>query len=126
MLPAISAIDCLFADLGVDPGRHGLQLFEATQYLDSERTHDTSVPLVLWQISVVGATRTTNAVDRDGLQRLADRLADLYGEEHEVIVYEAAPFPVGRPTIEHVRVVDLPEAPVPGSRASTCRHGGTP
>ena len=92
----------------------------------NQRTHDTSVPLVLWQISVVGATRTTNAVDRDGLQRLADRLTDLYGEEHEVIVYEAAPFPVGRPTIEHVRVVDLPEAPVPGLSSLYVPPRGTP
>ena len=114
MLPAISAIDCLFVDLGIDPGRVGLQLFEATQYLTSERAPDTSVPLVLWQISVVGGTQTTNAVNRDGLRRLATRLAALYGEDHEVIVYEAAPFPVGRPTIEHVRVADLPEAEIPG------------
>jgi Tetrapyrrole (Corrin/Porphyrin) Methylases len=33
MLPAISAEDCLFADLGVDPGKHGCQSFEATDFL---------------------------------------------------------------------------------------------
>jgi uncharacterized protein YabN with tetrapyrrole methylase and pyrophosphatase domain len=114
MLPAISAIDCLFVDLDIDPGRGGLQLFEATEYLNSERTPETGVPLVLWQISVIGASRTTDTVDREGLRRLAARLSDLYGEDHEVIVYEATPFPVGRSTIEHVRVVDLPDAPIPG------------
>ena len=114
MLPAVSAIDCLFVDLGVDPGRHGLQLFEATDYLTSERTPDTGVPLVLWQISVVGGTRTTDTVNRNGLKRLADRLANLYGEDHEVVVYEAAPFPVGGPTIDRLRVAELPEAEIPG------------
>ncbi|HET9250066.1 MAG TPA: SAM-dependent methyltransferase [Actinomycetota bacterium] len=114
MLPAVSAIDCLFVDLGVDPGRYGLQLFEATDFLDSEQTPDTAVPLVLWQISVIGTTRTTDTVDREGLRRLAARLSDLYGDDHEVIVYEATPFPVGRPTIEHVPIAELPHAPVPG------------
>jgi len=56
LLPAISAIDCLFADLDVDPGRGGLQLYDATDFLDSKREPDTGVALVLWQISVVGAT----------------------------------------------------------------------
>ena len=114
MLPAVSAIDCLFVDLGVDPGRYGLQLFEATDFLDSERTPDTAVPLVLWQISVIGTTRTTDTVDREGLRRLAARLNDLYGEDHVVTVYEATPFPVGRPTIDQVPVAELPHAPVPG------------
>ena len=114
MLPAVSAIDCLFVDLGVDPGRYGLQLFEARDFLDSERSPDTGVPLVLWQISVIGTTRTTDTVDRDGLRRLAARLADLYGDDHVVTVYEATPFPVGRPTIDQVPVAELPDAPVPG------------
>jgi uncharacterized protein YabN with tetrapyrrole methylase and pyrophosphatase domain len=114
LLPAVSAIDCLFADLEIDPGRAGLQLFEAADFLDSKRTPDTAVPLVLWQISVIGSTRTTDTVDREGLTRLTGRLRELYGDGHDVIVYEAAPFPVGRPTIDHVRVVDLPEAEIPG------------
>ena len=114
MLPAVSAIDCLFVDLGLDPGRQGLQLFEATVYLNTERTPDTGVPLVLWQISVIGATRTTDTVDREGLRRLAARLADLYGDDHEVVVYEATVLPIGRPTIERMRVIDLPDAEIPG------------
>jgi precorrin-6B methylase 1 len=114
LLPAVSAMDCLFADLGIDPGREGLQLFDATDFLLSGRSPDTRVPLVLWQISVVGQTRTTDTIDRDGLRRLADRLTDLYGADHEAIVYEASPFPVGRPLIEPARVADLPDAHVTG------------
>ena len=33
MLPGISAEDCLFADLGVDPGIRGSQCFEVTEFL---------------------------------------------------------------------------------------------
>ena len=33
VLPGISAEDCLFADLLIDPGRYGCQAFEATDFL---------------------------------------------------------------------------------------------
>src|SRR5262249_28890628 len=33
MLPAVSAIDCLFADLGLDPATSGCQMFEATDFV---------------------------------------------------------------------------------------------
>jgi precorrin-6B methylase 1 len=114
LLPAVSAMDCLFADLEIDPGRGGLQLYEATDFLESARRPETVVPLILWQISVVGGTRTTGTVERQGLRRLADRLAELYHAAHEVIVYEASPFPIGRPLIERTRVEDLAKAPVTG------------
>jgi hypothetical protein len=37
MLPAVSAEDCFFADLGVDPGEHGCQSYEATDFLVCRR-----------------------------------------------------------------------------------------
>src|SRR5437899_1041057 len=52
MLPAVSAEDCLFADLGVDPGENGCQSYEATDFLLRKREVDVSAALVLWQISV--------------------------------------------------------------------------
>ena len=42
MLPGISAEDCLVADLGIDPGRTGMQSMEATQYLVYKRRIDRS------------------------------------------------------------------------------------
>src|SRR5262249_35515646 len=54
MLPAVSAEDCLFADLGIDPSVNGLQSYEASDFLLHERTVDTSAQLVLWQLGVVG------------------------------------------------------------------------
>jgi len=36
MLPGISAEDCLFADIGVDPGIYGCQSFEATDLFVNE------------------------------------------------------------------------------------------
>src|SRR5262245_31652086 len=54
MLPAVSAEDCLFADLGVDPGEAGCQSYEATDFLIRRRPVDPTAALVLWQVAVIG------------------------------------------------------------------------
>ncbi len=54
MLPGISAEDCLFAELGVDPAAAGCQSFEATHFLLFKRRFDPHCSLVLWQIGVIG------------------------------------------------------------------------
>jgi uncharacterized protein YabN with tetrapyrrole methylase and pyrophosphatase domain len=114
MFPAVSALDCLFVDLEVDPGAHGLQLHDATDFLVHRRSPDVTVPLVLWQISVIGGTRASDSVNREGLGILAERLVELYRPDHQVVVYEASPFPVGGPLIERVDLDRLPEAGVTG------------
>lgn len=114
ILPGISAEDCLYADLGLDPGEDGCQSFDATDFLVYGRRPDVSVPLILWQISVIGATLTTGTVSRSGLRILAERLEELYDPDHEVVVYEATPFPVGRPIVERCPVRDLADARVTG------------
>jgi uncharacterized protein YabN with tetrapyrrole methylase and pyrophosphatase domain len=54
MLPGISAEDCLFADLGIDPAEHGCQSFEATDFLIHRRKFDPTSHLVLWQAGAIG------------------------------------------------------------------------
>lgn len=106
MLPAVSAEDCLFADLGVDPGRAGCQSYEATDFLVYRRIIDTTCGLVLWQISVVG--QVYHALGRPaGISVLADTLIEKYGPSHQVIVYEAAHYPICDPVILRVRLSDL-------------------
>src|ERR1700676_3415101 len=50
MLPGVSAEDCLFADLGIDPAPTGCQSFEATDFLVYNRHIDPTAALVLWQL----------------------------------------------------------------------------
>jgi uncharacterized protein YabN with tetrapyrrole methylase and pyrophosphatase domain len=114
ILPGISALDCLFVDLQLDPGTNGLQSFDATAFLVFGKVPDTSVPLVLWQISVIGEKQTGAIVNRAGLAILAERLVELYGADHEATVYEASPFPVGRPLMERCSLRALPDAGVTG------------
>ena len=114
ILPGITAEDCLYVDLEIDPGPSGMQSFDATDFLVRDRTPDLTVPMILWQVGIVGGSRTTGKVRRPGLFVLSERLAELYGSEHEVVVYEATPFPVGRPMIERCAVADLADAGVTG------------
>lgn len=113
MEPGVSAEDCLYADLGIDPGRYGCQHYEASQLLFYQRRLDPSAYLVLWQVGLVGdqslARFSTGAAYR---QVLVDVLARDYPLAHEVIVYRAATLPIQPPRIERLALGDLPQADV--------------
>jgi hypothetical protein len=108
MLPGISAEDCLFADLGVDPGDWGSQSFEATNFLLYQRRFDTSTPLLLWQVAGVGVRQGITRPSTSGLQVLTEFLEDYYGPDHEVILHQASPYPIFDPIVQRVRLGDLP------------------
>ncbi|HEY8144294.1 MAG TPA: hypothetical protein VIG06_16520, partial [Kofleriaceae bacterium] len=114
MLPGISAEDCLFADLGLDPGEHGCQSFEATDFLVHRRRFDNRSLLVLWQIGAIGVFtfRPGSLWSRKGLRVLAETLGRHYRPQQEVVVYEASPFPVCPPKIARLPLADLPRAEV--------------
>ncbi len=118
MLPGISAEDCLFADLGIDPAAYGCQSYEATDYLFSQRRLEPSSALVLWQVGVVGSTTfTSGEYDRSLLPLLVAKLSETYPPHHRVFVYEAA-VQIGCPP----RVVQCPLAQLaatPMSAATT-------
>ena len=53
VLPGISALDSLFADLMFDPVAEGAQMFEATDMLLRRRPIQNDLPLILWQVGNV-------------------------------------------------------------------------
>jgi len=114
LLPAISFEDCLFADLGVDPGDNGRFLFDAGDFVRRAPKIDTSSTLLLIQAGAVGVTdyRDGDEPDRAGLARLSEVLCRLYSADHEVVVYEISDFPMFDPAVEHVRVSNLSQAPI--------------
>jgi len=115
MLPAISAEDCLFADLGVDPGNAGCQSFEATDFLVYARTFDTRSALVLWQIGVIaekGFKKQFDAWSLAGLEVLRDRLLEFYPASHEVQIYDAAQYVCCDPVIARVDLGRMLEAKI--------------
>lgn len=108
MLPAVSAEDCLFADLGVDPGSSGCQSFEATDFLLRRRKFDPCSALILWQFGVIGEPSCPTKMRRDSVRALVERLAKTYPPGHEVILYQAAVYPFHDPIRRRVRLSRLP------------------
>jgi len=110
MLPGISTADCLFADLGVDPGDNGCQSFEATDFLAARRRFDPTSPLILWQVGVLGepSIRDKMTCRPERLLVLTDYLRRSYPANHPIVLYEAAQFPICDPKMKRVRLGHLP------------------
>lgn len=111
MEPAVSAEDCLYADLGIDPGRVGCQHYEASQFMFYRRRIDPSAYLVLWQVGIAGDRSCSRFATGPEYRRvLVDLLAEEYPTEHEAIVYEAATLPIAAPRMQALKLRDLPDA----------------
>jgi hypothetical protein len=112
MLPAISTEDSLFADLGIDIGRAGLQSFEATRFLYYSYNFDPCVGLLLWQVSVLGENEWNppHTGVQPRLEVLARYLEKFYPPGHEVFLYHAPEYPTSRALIERVALRDLAQA----------------
>jgi len=120
MLPAVSALDCLVADLGLDPGQTGLQSYEATHFLQREPAVDAHALLVLWQVGMIGeaggaATPGVGARFRE----LIERLREQFGAEREALLYEASPYPGARSAAALFRLGDA-DLPTPSPVSTLC------
>ena len=115
MEPGISAEDCLYADLGIDPGRKGCQHYEASQLLFSETPINPGAHLVLWQVCLVGdGSLKRFATGPEYRQVLVDVLAADYPLDHGIIIYRAATLPIHKPRIRHAVLQDLPALEIGG------------
>lgn len=113
MEPGISSEDCLYADVGIDPGSVGCQHYEASQFMVYRRRIDPSAWLVLWQIGLAGDRSSKRfATGPAYRQLLVEVLARDYPLDHQVILYQAATLPIQTPRIERLALADLPDADV--------------
>ena len=106
MLPAVSAEDCLFADLGVDPGDGACQSYEATDMMIRGRVPATDAHLIVWQVGVVGQMQLHSGATH--VSELVSYLERFYPADHRVTHYQAAQSVVADPVIETVALHDLP------------------
>jgi len=108
MLPAVSSLDCMFSDLGIDPAWDGCHIFEATQFLTRARRPDVNVGLILLQVGALGdAGFKSRGFDGRYVPILVSYLEKFYDGNHELVVYQAAQFSVSKPLIRIVRLKDL-------------------
>lgn len=110
MLPAVSAEDCLYADLLIDPGSMGCQSYEATDFLLYNRIIDITAPLILWQVGVLGHKDYQLNFEQKYVSILQERLISIYGKQHVVTSYVAAAFWHLRPEIKSFQIESLCKA----------------
>jgi hypothetical protein len=116
MLPGVSSLDCLFADLGVDPGQGGCQLFEAGDFLGKGRRVDPRAHTVLFQLAMVGNRQVYDSDDgqriRQGLAALSAHLRSFYNPHHSIAIYQAATHPLDAHSEQWVDIDSLETAQV--------------
>ncbi|WP_206098355.1 SAM-dependent methyltransferase [Oleiagrimonas sp. MCCC 1A03011] len=109
MEPGISAEDCLYADLGIDPGRRGCQHYEASQLLFYDTPINAQAFLILWQAGLVGDMSMKRfSTGPEYRQVLVDVLARDYTLDHRVIIYRGATLPIEQPRIRETTLGGLP------------------
>lgn len=109
MLPGVSAEDCLYADLGIDPATHGSQSYEATDFLVHRRQFDVRSLLLLWQVGGLGIPGRPLHHPDNGLAVLAETLCGHYPPDHRVAAYEAAADDTSPPTVRWLTLAELPD-----------------
>ncbi len=110
VLPGISAMDSLCAELMVDPCVAGLQMYEATDLLLRRRPLLPDVPALIWQIGCVETSLHTMRVSRPiRFERLRSHLLRFYPSEHEVIAAYATSHPLMPSTLYRFALRDICE-----------------
>ncbi|MCZ4806720.1 SAM-dependent methyltransferase [Legionella pneumophila] len=107
ILPAVSAQDCLFSDLEIDPGDQGCFSIEATELVLFERFIDVHAHLILWQVANFGRTDGKKA---NNLSILKDYLSDYYPADYSICLYEAPSLPTCSPRIEWIQLCHMDQS----------------
>src|SRR3546814_10678983 len=101
MEAGVSAEDCLYADLGIDPGEVGCQHYDASQFMFYRRRIAPPPYLVLWQVGVAGDRSVRrSSTGRDHRRLLVERLAEDYPPDHSVHRYDSATHPTMPPPMK--------------------------
>jgi hypothetical protein len=110
VLPGISAIDTILADLRLDPVVHGVQMYEATDLLLRKRPLHPDVPAIIWQIGPIETALHSSRVSKpERFARFIAHLQQFYPPRHEVVAIYCSPHPIVPPTILRFALEDMGE-----------------
>ncbi|MHC4064921.1 MAG: SAM-dependent methyltransferase [Planctomycetota bacterium] len=108
VLPGVSAMDCLFAELMVDPCVAGMQMYEATDLLLRRRPLQADVHALIWQIGCVETSLHTRHVSKPvRFERLRSHLLRFYPARHYVSAVYSTPHPLMPSTVHRFALRDL-------------------
>ncbi|HEY7147184.1 MAG TPA: SAM-dependent methyltransferase [Streptosporangiaceae bacterium] len=108
MQAGVSALDCLCADLSVDPSYPGMATFEATEMMLRGRVPDPTLHVVLWQVGVIGEQGyRRRGFTNTKFPLLIEYLQRFYPAGAPVVHYIAARYPTLPPVIEDYTLADL-------------------
>lgn len=85
VLPAVSPIDTLICQVGLDVGTYGLQVFDARRLCERRLPISPAVPLLLLQVGGLAAGETPGAEAAGNFGPLAGYLARYYPPEHPIV-----------------------------------------
>jgi precorrin-3B methylase len=108
VLPGISAIDTVLADLRIDPVVHGVQMYEATDLLLRRRPLDSDVPAIIWQIGPLETALHDQRVSRpERFTGFMGHLMRYYPPSHQVAAIFCSPHPLMPPAILRFAIEDM-------------------
>ena len=103
IVPGVSPLDCLFADLGLDPLRDGCQIFAAEHLTEHGRRIDPGTALIV--------SLSDDAAHAD----LLELLRRAYAAERQAVIYEPARYIVIEPVIRHGAIGEIGEQDLAGA-----------
>ena len=108
VLPGISAIDTLLADLRIDPVVHGVQMYEATDLLLRRRPLQNEVPAIIWQVGTLETGLHSQRVSRsERFARFVAHLRQFYPARHQLVALYCSPHPLLPPTVMRFALEDM-------------------
>ena len=92
VIPAISAFDCLLADLEIDP-LNGCFSIEANELINKNKQIDPTNHLIIWQVGLINDVHSKENHNLYDIKALKKKLLQTYDMEHECILYESSMYP---------------------------------
>lgn len=109
-LPGISAMDCMFAELMIDPCVDGLQMYEATDLLLRRHPLLPEVPALIWQIGVVETRLHSQRRSKPSrFDLFIAHVLQFYPPGHRVTAYFASQHPLMRSQILRFPIGEIGE-----------------
>ena len=110
VLPGISGIDTVMADLRIDPVIDGVQMYEATDLMLKRRPLQPDVPAILWQIGPLETVLHSMRISRpERFHRFVAYLRQFYPGRHEVAAVYSSPHPLMPAAVLRFALEDMPQ-----------------